>query len=100
MWQRYETSLSLLAKSDKVDDARGRRKPRKVYSVEGEEAKEDSSFHRQVADLQKMLAQAMERLEELTVAEHNRAAAASKATTSTSGSCSDTSRESTALPLE
>ena len=53
-------------------------------------------MHRQVAYLQKTLVQAMERLEELTEAEHNRAAATSKATTSVSGSCSDITGESTA----
>jgi len=75
----YETSLSLPRKPDGVDDGRGRRKPKKLYSIEGEEAEENSLLHRQVADLQKTLAQAMKCLEDLTHAKHSSAAAASKA---------------------
>ena len=52
-------------KPDEVEEGRCRRKPKKLYTVEGEEAEENTSLHRQVADLQKTLAQAVERLEEL-----------------------------------
>ena len=51
--EAYETLLSLPNKSDDVDEGRSRRKPRKVYGIEGCGTEENSSLHKQVADLRK-----------------------------------------------
>jgi len=42
---RHETSLSLPGKPDEADEGRRRRKPKKMYSTEGEEAEVNSSLH-------------------------------------------------------
>ena len=66
--EAYESSLLFPGKPVKTEDGKFCLRSKKVYAIgKGEEAKDALSLQRQVTELQKTLAQAMEHLEELTV---------------------------------